>query len=140
MKTVRKGKHETRRSTARKGVQAADGSGKNPSPDQELPAVQRPIVEIVDELCTTFQDLGRMRTLRDPLAHLADQLSPPQAHALFWLGVDKALSAGHLADRIGCSMPTLTGIVDRLEKLGLVERARDSHDRRVVVVTLTERG
>jgi DNA-binding MarR family transcriptional regulator len=34
----------------------------------------------------------------------------------------------------------LTGIVDRLEERGLVERERNSEDRRVVEVRLTEEG
>ena len=36
--------------------------------------------------------------------------------------------------------PTMTGIVDRLEKAGLVERRRDSTDRRVISVYLTDEG
>jgi DNA-binding MarR family transcriptional regulator len=35
---------------------------------------------------------------------------------------------------------TVTGIIDRLEKKGLVERKRISHDRRVITVELTETG
>ena len=53
---------------------------------------------------------------------------------------DRPLSAGHLAERIGCSLPNLTGIVDRLEKLGYVERGRDPTDRRVVLIRPTTRG
>lgn len=37
-------------------------------------------------------------------------------------------------------LATLTGIVDRLMKTGLVERVRDARDRRVVHVVLTEAG
>ncbi len=38
------------------------------------------------------------------------------------------------------SLPAMTGIVDRLEEKGLVERRRDPEDRRSVIVVLTERG
>jgi DNA-binding MarR family transcriptional regulator len=34
----------------------------------------------------------------------------------------------------------MTGIVDRLEKSGLVSRRRESHDRRVISVYLTDEG
>ena len=142
MKTVRKGKDETRRGKGSPSGSSSAGA----TPDEPWcrdPAVavpERPVGEIVDELRLYLQELGRLRSVRDPLGSLADQLSPPQCHALFWLGVEKALSAGHLADRIGCSLPNLTGIVDRLEKLGYVERGRDTSDRRVVLIRLTEQG
>lgn len=35
---------------------------------------------------------------------------------------------------------TVTGVVDRLELKGLVERMRDSPDRRVITIQLTEAG
>jgi DNA-binding MarR family transcriptional regulator len=35
---------------------------------------------------------------------------------------------------------TVTGIIDRLEQKGLVCRLRDSPDRRVITIQLTERG
>jgi len=35
---------------------------------------------------------------------------------------------------------TITGIIDRLEKKGLVQRLRVSHDRRVITVELTHNG
>ena len=35
---------------------------------------------------------------------------------------------------------TMTGVVGRLERLGLVARARSLHDRRVVLVRVTPRG
>jgi DNA-binding MarR family transcriptional regulator len=38
------------------------------------------------------------------------------------------------------SQASLTGVVDRLEALGLVERIRSSEDRRVVEVAITATG
>ncbi|MBL7130532.1 MAG: MarR family transcriptional regulator [Candidatus Omnitrophica bacterium] len=45
-----------------------------------------------------------------------------------------------IAKRMGVSPPTITGIVDRLQKSGYVNRFRDSKDRRVVFVKLTKKG
>lgn len=88
-----------------------------------------------------FVELGRLRSLRDPLADMHDlDLTPPQLHAVMWLGTDGPLSAGVLAKRIGSSMPACTGIVDRLERMGLCARGRSAEDRRVVLVELTKRG
>lgn len=47
---------------------------------------------------------------------------------------------GALAEEMFQSYPTMTGIVDRLKKAGLVSRGDDPHDRRKVVVSLTRAG
>jgi len=46
----------------------------------------------------------------------------------------------HLADVLGVALPNATGIVDRMEQRGLVERVRDDADRRVVTVRPTQAG
>ncbi|MFE0021566.1 MarR family winged helix-turn-helix transcriptional regulator [Amycolatopsis sp. NPDC059021] len=46
------------------------------------------------------------------------------------------LSAGRIAELTGLSTGTITGVVDRLEKAGLVSRIRDPVDRRRVLVTV----
>ena len=45
-----------------------------------------------------------------------------------------------LAEQMNCEASNLTGLVDRLEKRGLVERRPDPHDRRVRLLALTEMG
>lgn len=47
---------------------------------------------------------------------------------------------GTLAERTHQCSATLTGIIDRLLKMGLVGRERDESDRRLVLVHITERG
>lgn len=86
--------------------------------------------------------LGRYRSLRDPLHGICEdhQLTPTQIHALMWLGNDGPSHVGVLAQRIGITKKTITGVVDRLEAMKLVERARDAEDRRAVVARLTARG
>jgi DNA-binding MarR family transcriptional regulator len=46
----------------------------------------------------------------------------------------------HLAERLSCEPSNITGIVDRLENRGLVERIRGDRDRRVKLVRLTDPG
>jgi DNA-binding MarR family transcriptional regulator len=46
----------------------------------------------------------------------------------------------HLADLLGVAVPNATGIIDRMEQRGLVERGRDGADRRVVIVRQTRDG
>jgi DNA-binding MarR family transcriptional regulator len=50
------------------------------------------------------------------------------------------MSISGLAEVLGMGLPNVTGLVDRLEERGLVERLRDPGDRRVVRVHLTEAG
>lgn len=50
------------------------------------------------------------------------------------------LSMTRIAELVDVSLPTATGIVDRLEERGLVERIRVPDDRRLVLVQLTEGG
>jgi DNA-binding MarR family transcriptional regulator len=86
--------------------------------------------------------LGRRRSLRDPIASTCEelQLTPPQVHALLWLGQDGMLTMGELARRLGVTEKTVTGVVDRLERESQVQRERITLDRRVVRCRLTEQG
>jgi DNA-binding MarR family transcriptional regulator len=47
-------------------------------------------------------------------------------------------TAGEIGRRTGLSSGAVTGLIDRLEKLGLVERTADPNDRRKVVVKVRE--
>jgi DNA-binding MarR family transcriptional regulator len=86
--------------------------------------------------------LGRQRSLRDPLASTCEQMqfTPPQLHTLLWLGEDGPLTMGELARRLGVTEKTVTGVVDRLEREGCLQRERDTLDRRVVRCRLTDLG
>ena len=47
---------------------------------------------------------------------------------------------GRLAATLGCDASNVTGLVDRLESRGLVERRPSAEDRRMKVVRLTPAG
>jgi DNA-binding MarR family transcriptional regulator len=47
-------------------------------------------------------------------------------------------TAGEIGRRTGLSSGAITGLIDRLEKAGLVERAADPNDRRKVLVRVRE--
>jgi DNA-binding MarR family transcriptional regulator len=67
-------------------------------------------------------------------------ITGPQLIALQELARLGQVPIGVLARNVRVSHPTMTGILDRLEKRGLVRRARDTEDRRRTKVTPTAEG
>src|SRR6476619_1002289 len=68
------------------------------------------------------------------------ELSPVQCHVLHLIEPARPLPMGRLADTLGCDASNVTGLVDRLEARGLVQRRPSSGDRRVKVLHLTPTG
>lgn len=66
-------------------------------------------------------------------------LTFPQALVLTVLGEDGPLPISALDERTGSANSTVSGIVDRLEKLDLARRERSEADRRVIYVTATDK-
>ncbi len=81
---------------------------------------------------------GRMRQhFATRVAEL--DLTPPQAHLLRELA-GGARPMGELAGQLHCDASNVTGLADRLEHRGLVERRPSPGDRRVKVLVLTAEG
>lgn len=66
-------------------------------------------------------------------------LTFPQAMVLTVLGEEGPVPISALAERTGSANSTVSGIVDRLEKLGLAKRQRSETDRRVIYVSATDK-
>jgi DNA-binding MarR family transcriptional regulator len=79
------------------------------------------------------------RRLTKELARQVD-LTGPQLTVLKMLEGVGDLSLSELSERIRAQNSTVTGIIDRMEREGLVARARSTEDRRVVKIKLTEKG
>jgi DNA-binding MarR family transcriptional regulator len=67
-------------------------------------------------------------------------LAPAQARALHELDLDRPISMRQLAERLKSDPSNLTGLIDRLEARGLVERRPDPTDRRIKGLALTPAG
>lgn len=67
-------------------------------------------------------------------------LTFPQAHALRLLDPERPLPMSEIAERLVCDASNVTGIADRLEGRGLVERRSAEGDRRIKVLALTPEG
>jgi len=75
------------------------------------------------------------------LALLPHGLSLPQLHLLSILkGAGETLTTGEISRAMVRQSQTMTGVLDRLEEPGLVERVFDRRDRRKTWVRLTEKG
>lgn len=101
---------------------------------KEETAPQRSDEELVEMLFAVLTPIKR---------HFAEtagelELSPQQALAL--RDLDHPRSMRELADRLVCDASNVTGIVDRLEARGLVERQVRPEDRRVKQLLLTDVG
>jgi DNA-binding MarR family transcriptional regulator len=68
------------------------------------------------------------------------ELPPPALIALRMLEPDRPSAMSELATCLHLDNSTVTGIVDRLEERGLVERRMAAHDRRVKMLVVTDEG
>jgi DNA-binding MarR family transcriptional regulator len=67
-------------------------------------------------------------------------LSPAQMHTVEIIGHNQDMRMKELAERLGVTTGSLTVGVDKLEKLGLVQRKPHRKDRRSWLIVLTSEG
>ena len=68
------------------------------------------------------------------------QISAAQLNCILTLYEYGPLPLSQIAKHMMVNSSTVTGVVDRLEKKGFAERMRNSPDRRVITIQLTEVG
>ena len=68
------------------------------------------------------------------------ELSPAQMHLLHCLQPEAPMTMSQAAQTLSCDASNVTGLTDRLEKRGLVERQASAQDRRVKMLVLTPEG
>ncbi len=95
-------------------------------PDRVLPLLQL-ISDLVGKRCDKF---------------LSNRygLTMPQYQLLLAAVNEQDATLGGLSEHLNCSRGNVTGIVDRLERDGWLERERSQEDRRVITVRLTQKG
>jgi MarR family transcriptional regulator, organic hydroperoxide resistance regulator len=105
-----------------------------------MAVVERPASEEAREAWTLLFQLAKAKhtVLSARLAEL--DLTQVQAHALRLLEPERPLAMSALAEALYCHASNVTGIVDRLESRGLVERRPGAGDRRVKTLALTPEG
>ncbi len=107
-------------------------------------------MQVVNEQQTTTNEAGRladfiMFTQRSFLLDLSRDLnkgniSYAQFFLLGYLAKEDYLTMTAISQKMGHSTAAATGLVDRLEKLGYVQRLHAADDRRKVMVQITRKG
>jgi DNA-binding MarR family transcriptional regulator len=69
-----------------------------------------------------------------------DDLTPSRVSALATIDSSEPLAISELAKRMAVTTPTASHIVDALDKLGLIARQPDPHDRRICRLTTSAAG
>jgi DNA-binding MarR family transcriptional regulator len=67
-------------------------------------------------------------------------MSATDLHAINLLDIEGPITAGRLAELMGLTTGAVTGVLDRLERAGMVRREADPADRRRVVARLVSEG
>jgi DNA-binding MarR family transcriptional regulator len=67
-------------------------------------------------------------------------LTPMQGHAIRTLDPERPLAMSVLAQELVCDASNVTGIIDKLESRGLIERQGAEGDRRIKMLVVTDKG
>jgi len=105
-----------------------------------MAAATEPATTPAHEAQKLFFEIGMEQRAKVGARLVELSLTFVQAHALRLLDPERPLPMSSLAELLFCDASNVTGIADRLESRGLVERRSAEGDRRVKVLTLTPAG
>ncbi len=103
-----------------------------------------PEPEVFDESVVKVERLLRRvafivkRRGRDILADFG--ITNPQFNALLALKEKEHMTMGELCEKLMLACSTATDLIDRMEKNGFIVRTRDTQDRRVIRLAVSEKG
>jgi MarR family transcriptional regulator, organic hydroperoxide resistance regulator len=106
------------------------------SPPPIAPELKTEVDQVLEAILYLYTE---SRRITKELARRAD-LTGPQLTVVKLLEQIGGLSLSELSERIRAQNSTVTGIIDRMEREGLVTRERSKEDRRVVYIRLTAKG
>lgn len=98
--------------------------------------VDRHVAEI-EELLRNVSTILKKRG-RDILSNF--DITPPQLDALLVLREFGELTMGELCGKMYLACSTATDLIDRMERNELIERVRDTNDRRVIRLRVLPKG
>lgn len=101
-------------------------------------AAKQAFIPLIQELSGAYQAFSLYDA--DGLRKSGSGLTPSQARVIFTIGDTDGMTCKDIGDITLITKGTLTGVVDRLEEKGLVERWSVEGDGRKTIVALTRRG
>lgn len=101
--------------------------------------MDREIKKLNDIFVNLFNTVLRLEEEAIQNASYGD-ISITEVHTLEAVGTGRPKTMTHIANILGIKVSTLTTAINRLVKKGYAQRLRDENDRRIVKVSLTERG
>ncbi|MGF6358323.1 DNA-binding MarR family transcriptional regulator [Paenibacillus sp. 4624] len=87
-----------------------------------------------------IRDHVNKRIVHELEQHEVTGIVPSHGDVLMFLYREETLSIKMLAERVQRTQPTVTVLVNKLEKLGYVERSKSAEDSRVTMIRLTDNG
>jgi DNA-binding MarR family transcriptional regulator len=116
--------HVTRTTTAARGASSTRTKGNDP---------YAPIIADFRATITTLKGISSERVRRLGL-------SMAQLNILYTLQRCGEMPMSRLAEMLNVSLSNATGLIDRIEERGFVERSRVPEDRRIVLIRVTSAG
>lgn len=95
-------------------------------------------IPLMQELAAAYQAFSLYDA--EGLRTSGSNLTPSQARVIFTVGGTDGMTCKDIGDVTLITKGTLTGVIDRLEQKGLVERWSVEGDGRKTIVALTRRG
>ena len=111
-----------------------DSSGNLNTNDKKLPS------DHTKQIIFSIRRLIQANELYTKELNKKYRVSAAQLNCILTLNEHGPLPPSKIANHMMVKSSTVTGVVDRLELKGLVERMRNSPDRRVITIQLTEAG
>lgn len=99
----------------------------------------RQILECVKEMNKAIHKLLKSTRHKGFLGMGMKDLTVAQLETMTYLYEHKNAKMSELANHAGVKMSTMTNMIDRLNKIGLVERKHDEKDRRSITVSITKK-
>jgi len=93
--------------------------------------------QLLDQVMLEARRTGSLSTLHNRAAADLVGMNQTDWDCLDLLDWTAPITAGELAKRVGLTSGAITGVLDRLEKVGLARRVADPRDRRRVIVEIS---
>ncbi len=107
----------------------------------QRPPLSKIVMDKIEDCISFLLGKAQQRVVRRAKELLAEHdVTPVQYAALCVLWERDGQTGAELGSRLVIDSATMTGVVDRLERSGLVERRVDTDDRRIYRLFVTSRG